>query len=103
NRHSVSSFPSSSAVVAISVVGLLSRAYPPRENSMKRTFFVGLAFCCAAHGAIMISGNENKIDLMQGKPKFVPNSTPDTLTILDFAASPPREKTIDAVSNSVVG
>lgn len=60
-----------------------------------------LAF--TAQGQLMISGNENKIDLTGGTPKFLPGAPPDTLTILDFSRFPPGVLNVEGVSNSVIG
>lgn len=57
----------------------------------------------AAPGQVVLSGNENKIDLTSGGPKVVPNAKPDTLSILDFAKFPPTVTTLADVPNSVVG
>jgi DNA-binding beta-propeller fold protein YncE len=54
-------------------------------------------------GGIVISGNENKIDLTSGTPKPILNAPPDSLSIIDFATFPPEVTTIDNVPNTVVG
>jgi DNA-binding beta-propeller fold protein YncE len=56
-----------------------------------------------AQAQIMLSGNENKIDLTQGGQKVIPNAAPDNLTLLDFSKMPPIATTIDNVPNTVVG
>jgi DNA-binding beta-propeller fold protein YncE len=52
---------------------------------------------------IVISGNENKVDLTGGGQKVVPNAPPDSISILDFAQFPPKVTTLDNVPNTVVG
>lgn len=56
-----------------------------------------------AAGQIVISGNENKIDLTTGAQKVIPNAAPDSLSILDFLQFPPKVTNISGVSNTVVG
>lgn len=62
-----------------------------------------VAFSAPAHGQIMLSGNENKIDLTQGGQKVIPNAAPDSLTLLDFSRMPPATFTIEGVANTVIG
>jgi DNA-binding beta-propeller fold protein YncE len=52
---------------------------------------------------IMISGNENKIDLISGAPRVIPPSGPDSISILDFSKFPPTVEHLSDVPNSVVG
>jgi DNA-binding beta-propeller fold protein YncE len=57
-----------------------------------------------AHAQIAVSANDNKVILVNGVVKPVPNAPPDTVTVIDLKASPP--KTIAEVSGvpvSVVG
>lgn len=51
----------------------------------------------------MISGNEYKVDLTTGTPKFIAGAKPDTLTILNFSSIPPAVAHLEGVSNSVIG
>ncbi len=69
--------------------------------SLVPTLVLVLGF--AASGQIVISGNENKIDLTSGAPKVIPPTGPDSLSILDFSTFPPRMHNIGDVPNSVVG
>jgi DNA-binding beta-propeller fold protein YncE len=62
-----------------------------------------LSHALAAEPRWVISGNENKIDLTSGSGKWVPNAGPDSLTLLDFAAFPPRVQHLTNLSNSVIG
>jgi DNA-binding beta-propeller fold protein YncE len=62
-------------------------------------FFV--AFSLPAQ--IMISGNENKIDLTSGAPKVIPATGPDSLSILNFARFPPTVEHLNDIPNSVIG
>src|SRR4051794_3415991 len=62
-----------------------------------------LALPHAARGQIMLSGNENKIDLTQGGQKVIPNAPPDTLSLIDFSKTPPAVFNVEGVTNTVVG
>jgi DNA-binding beta-propeller fold protein YncE len=73
-----------------------------------RTFSLMLAaFACwfvsVGRAQIVISGNENKIELTSGAPKVIKPSGPDSISILDFSKSPPSVEHITDVPNSVVG
>jgi DNA-binding beta-propeller fold protein YncE len=63
--------------------------------------FVLIAF--ASRAQIVISGNENKIDLTSGAPKVIPPSGPDSISILDFSKFPPAVEHLKDIPNSVVG
>jgi DNA-binding beta-propeller fold protein YncE len=54
-------------------------------------------------GQIVISGNENKIDLSHGKNEVVTGAKPDSISILNFSQFPPQVVTLDDVPNSVIG
>lgn len=56
---------------------------------------------CSAQ--LVISGNENKIDLSGGAQQTVPGAKPDSLTFLDFATFPPKVQHVIGVSNTVIG
>lgn len=66
---------------------------------------VTLSHVVSARGQVILSGNENKIELTSsGGPKVIPDPTgPDSLTLIDFATSPPTLTNILDVPNSVVG
>ncbi len=70
---------------------------------MRMTFLVASLCAICAQGQIMISGNEYKVDLTTGTPKFIPGAKPDTLTILNFSTFPPAVTNVEGVSNSVIG
>jgi DNA-binding beta-propeller fold protein YncE len=65
---------------------------PPRHAPLT----VGLALLAlaavapAARAQIAVSANDNKVVLVNGVVTVVPNPPPDTVTILDLKASPPR-------------
>ncbi|HEY0550727.1 MAG TPA: YncE family protein, partial [Verrucomicrobiae bacterium] len=63
------------------------------------------AWACAsiATGQLVISGNENKIDLTSGAPKVMAPGGPDSVSILDFSKFPPAVEHLTDVANSVVG
>lgn len=78
----------------------------PRSTLLVCSLLTGLACAQPTHAAgprWVISGNENKIDLTSGAGKWVPNAGPDSLTLLDFAASPPKVQHLTDISNSVLG
>lgn len=54
---------------------------------------------------LVISGNENKIDLHTGGLRVAPNaeSTTDSLSIIDFSQFPPQVEHLDNIPNTVVG
>jgi DNA-binding beta-propeller fold protein YncE len=68
-------------------------------------FLVGVLALSAgrAMAQIVISGNENKIELTSGGPKVIRSSAPDSISILDFAKFPPAVEHVLDVPNSVVG
>lgn len=70
---------------------------------MRSTALVVVFLAFAAQGQLMISGNENKIDLTGGAPKYLSDAPPDTLTILDFSGFPPKILNVEGVGNSVIG
>lgn len=74
---------------------------------MSKTFWfaaVTLVLAVAsARAQIVVSGNENKIDLTSGAPKVIAAAGPDSISILDFAKFPPTVEHISDVPNSVVG
>ena len=56
-----------------------------------------------ARGQIMLSGNENKIDLTTGGQTVIPNAAPDSLTLIDFSKYPPVTVDVMDVPNTVIG
>jgi DNA-binding beta-propeller fold protein YncE len=65
-----------------------------------------LAVLASARGAsaqIAVSSNDNKVTLDNGTVKVVPNPPPDTVTILDLKASPPKVVAELKAPGSVVG
>jgi DNA-binding beta-propeller fold protein YncE len=64
---------------------------------------IGLLLLSPAPAQIVISGNENKIDLTSGASVVIPNAPPDTLSILDFSEFPPDVHEITGVANTVIG
>jgi DNA-binding beta-propeller fold protein YncE len=54
-------------------------------------------------GQIMLSGNENKIDLTTGGQVVIPNAAPDSLTLIDFSKFPPATMDVMDVPNTVIG
>ena len=62
-----------------------------------------LAIPVAAGAQIAVSGNDNKVQLVNGTVKVLPNPAPDTVSIIDLKASPPRVIGEVAAPVSVVG
>jgi DNA-binding beta-propeller fold protein YncE len=62
-----------------------------------------LAVAPAAGAQIAVSGNDNKVVLVNGVVTVVPNPAPDTVSIIDLKASPPRVIGEVAAPVSVVG
>ncbi len=56
-----------------------------------------------AFAEIAISANDNKLALVNGAAQVVQNPAPDTVTIIDLGASPPRVVAEIPVPTSVVG
>lgn len=65
---------------------------------------VFLAGSLAVRGQWMVSGNENKVDLITGAPRVLPKtSTPDSISILDFSKFPPTVRHVEGIANTVIG
>jgi len=64
---------------------------------------VVLAAAPAAQAQLAVTSNDNKVMLDNGTVKIVQNPAPDTVTILDLKASPPRVVAEIAVPGSVWG
>jgi DNA-binding beta-propeller fold protein YncE len=64
---------------------------------------VTLALAPAAPAQIAISANDNKVALVNGTVQVVQNPAPDTITVIDLKANPPRAVTEIPVPASVVG
>ena len=56
-----------------------------------------------AEAQLAVSSNDNKVRLDNGVNKVVPNAPPDTISIIDLAAAPPRVVAEIPVPGSVVG
>src|SRR5919201_2882071 len=67
------------------------------------TLLAMAALATAAHAQLAVTSNDNKVVLDNGTVKVVPNPAPDTVTILDLKASPPRVVAEIPVPGSVVG
>jgi len=62
-----------------------------------------LALAAPASAQIIVSGNENKIDLTSGTPMVVPPLGPDSISILNFSTFPPSVQHLSDIPNSVIG
>ena len=57
----------------------------------------------SVHAQIAVSANDNKVVLVNGVVKVVPNPPPDTVTIIDLKAWPPKVLGEVEAPGSVVG
>ena len=64
---------------------------------------VPLALASGAHAQLAVSVNDNKVVLVNGTVKTVPNGPPDTITVIDLSAQPPKVVAEVAAGGSVVG
>jgi DNA-binding beta-propeller fold protein YncE len=62
-----------------------------------------LAMAPSAHAQLAVSVNDNKVVLVNGSVKTVPNGPPDTITVIDLGARPPRVVAEVPAGGSVVG
>lgn len=65
-------------------------------------------FCLGPAGGpvnaqLVLSGNENKVELTSGGIRVVPATAPDSVSILDFSTFPPRVQHLENVPNTVIG
>lgn len=84
-------------------------------TSLQFTYRDVARFCCggllalsvwtthSVNGQIMLSGNENKIDLNSGAAAVVDGAGTDSITLLDFSNFPPKTTHLDNIPNSVIG
>ncbi len=62
-----------------------------------------LLFTQHSSAQIMLSGNENKIDLDSGAPVVVNGAQSDSISVLDFGTFPPTVEHFMDIPNSVIG
>ncbi|HZN53318.1 MAG TPA: YncE family protein, partial [Methylomirabilota bacterium] len=67
------------------------------------SFLAVVAFVPAAHGQLLLSTNDNKVTLVNGVATVVKSPPPDTLTVIDLKAWPPKVVVELDVPGSVVG
>ena len=76
-------------------------------KAQRRVFVLAALFplvvAPAAHAQLAVTSNDNKVMLDNGTVKIVQNPAPDTVTIIDLKASPPRVVAEIAAPGSVVG
>ena len=75
----------------------------PVRTSLLLLLLAGLALPPGAEAQLAVSSNDNKVMLDNGVVKVVPNPAPDTATIIDLGATPPRVVAEIPVPGSVVG
>jgi DNA-binding beta-propeller fold protein YncE len=66
-------------------------------------FASALALASCASAQLAVSANDGKVRLVNGAAQTVPNPPPDTVSIIDLKASPPRVVAELPVPTSVVG
>ncbi len=76
---------------------------PVRTSLLLPLLLVGLALPSNAEAQLAVSSNDNKVTLDNGVVNVVPNPAPDTATIIDLGATPPRVVAEISVPGSVVG
>ena len=74
----------------------------PRLVALVALFAV-VALVPVAHGQLLLSTNDNKVTLVNGVTTVVKSPPPDTLTIIDLKAWPPKVVAELEVPGSVVG
>ncbi len=52
---------------------------------------------------LVLSGNENKIDLSSGTPTVVPDAEADSISLIDFSDFPPQVDHLFGIPNTVIG
>jgi DNA-binding beta-propeller fold protein YncE len=72
-------------------------------TTLSLTALLSLAVVSTAPAQIAISVNDNKVVLSNGAVQVVQNPVPDTLTVIDMKANPPRAIAEIPVPASVVG
>ena len=72
------------------------------KNLILMTAMLTLA-AALCHGQLVISGNENKIDLSAGSAEVIADAEPDSISILDFSQFPPSVRHVHGIRNSVIG
>ena len=73
------------------------------RTSLLLLLLFGLALPPGALAQWAVSSNDNKVMLDNGVVKIVPNAAPDTVTIIDLGANPPKVVAEIPVPGSVVG
>ena len=76
---------------------------PVRTSFLLPLLLVGLALPSSAEAQLAVSSNDNKVTLDNGVVRVVPNPAPDTATVIDLGATPPRVVAEISVPGSVVG
>jgi len=76
---------------------------PARACLLNGFLFLLLTAALSASGAVILSGNESKIDLTSGAPRVLRDAPADSISILDFSTFPPAVEHISGVPNSVIG
>jgi len=82
-------------------------------SAMRISFACGTRWIClvllclfsaaTTRAQLILSGNENKVDLNTGAIRVIPATAPDSVSILDFSTFPPKMLTVENVPNTVVG
>ncbi|HET7341935.1 MAG TPA: YncE family protein [Methylomirabilota bacterium] len=75
----------------------------PRGVALAAVAVVVVVLVPGAHAQLAVSANDNKVVLVNGTVKTVPNASPDTITLLDLGARPPKVLAEVPAGASVVG
>lgn len=77
------------------------------KNHAPQEWIYAALLCLTLTGTVraqrMLSGNENKVDLITGGIRVIPATAPDSISILDFSTFPPSVQHLQNIPNTVIG
>lgn len=74
-----------------------------RDTRWMCAVLLGLGLGGSVSAQLVLSGNENKIELTSGAIRVIPATAPDSISILNFSTFPPKVQHVDNVPNTVIG
>ena len=95
--HTFLSFPNSTHQ------DLVTSLFPKTNRPWIHALLLCLSLVSHASAQLVLSGNENKVDLTSGAPRVIPPTGPDSISILDFSTFPPKVQHLENIPNTVVG